>query len=281
LAQGREEGDLSRAGTGGGERPFPVSAFALLGRSFLLLLATLGRFFLLGKNALGGVFGGGWKSRDLFEQLDRVGVQSILMVSVTSAFTGMVMAVQTLDQFVRFGATGYIGGVVALTMVREMSPVLTGLVVAGRVGAAMAAELGTMKVTEQLDALRAFGLDPVRFVVAPRLLACLGMLPLLTVYSVTVGIGGGAAYVAAHGVPFALFRRSMELMLEGTDLTGGLVKGLVFGGLIAIAACSEGLETRGGAEGVGRATTGAVVWSDMLILIFNYILSALFFGGRG
>jgi phospholipid/cholesterol/gamma-HCH transport system permease protein len=262
--------------------PGPAEAFfGTLGGAAEKFFGRLGGFLLFAFRAAAGGFRGGWTRRGLVEQMDRIGVQSILMVSVTSAFVGMVMAVQTLDQFVRFGATGYIGGVVALLMVREMAPVLTALVVAGRVGAAMAAEIGTMKVTEQLDALKAFGLDQIRFVGTPRLLAALLMLPVLTIFAVVVGIAGGAAYVAAHGVPLVVFRRSMELMLDGYDLFGCVLKGCVFGGLIATAACVEGFEARGGAMGVGRATTGAVVWGDMLVLVLNYILSALLFGGNG
>ena len=152
------------------------------------LLETLGTYGIFFWKITRGVFGATWSRRDLFDQLERIGVNSILVVSITSAFTGMVMAVQTLDQFVRFGASGYIGGVIALSLVREMSPVLTGLVVGGRVGASMAAEIGSMKVTEQLDALRAFGLDDIVFVGAPRVLASLLMVPVLTAFSFFIGI---------------------------------------------------------------------------------------------
>ncbi len=191
----------------------------------------------------------------------------------------MVLAVQTLDQFVRFGATGYIGGVIALSMVREMSPVLTGLVVSGRIGAAMAAEIGSMKVTEQIDALRTFGLDPFVFVGVPRMLAGLIMLPVLTLFSFVIGVGGGFLYVSAHGVNGHLFRRSVEALLEPSDVYGGLLKAAVFGLLITISACGQGFMAGQGARGVGSATTRAVVWGNMLVLVFNYILSTLLFGG--
>lgn len=250
-----------------------------VGRKAMDLFGTLGAFALFSYRAFVGMFSGIWSREDLLEQLERVGVSSVLVVSITSAFTGMVMAVQTLDQFVRFGATGYIGGVIALSMVREMSPVLTGLVVSGRVGAAMAAEIGSMKVTEQIDALRTFGLDPNVFVGVPRLLAGVIMLPVLTLFSFVIGIGGGFLYVSAHGINPHLFRRSVEALLSPSDIYGGLLKAAVFGLLITISACGQGFMAEQGARGVGSATTRAVVWGNMLILIFNYILSTLLFGG--
>ncbi|QTX32901.1 ABC transporter permease [Aminithiophilus ramosus] len=255
------------------------SFFAWLGAHALGLFQRLGLFVLFFSHSFSGFFRGVWSRRELLEQMERIGVGSVFMVSVTSAFVGMVMAVQTLDQFVRFGATSFIGGVLALSLVREMSPVLTGLVVTGRVGAAMAAEISSMKVTEQLDALRAFGLDDVTFVGVPRFLASLLMLPLLTVYSFVIGISGGFLYVYAHGISPQMFRRSIEVLLEPADLFGGVLKGALFGAIIAVTACSEGFHAETGARGVGAATTQAVIWGNMLILIFNYILSAFLFGG--
>ncbi len=257
----------------------PVDLLSWVGRQAIVFSETLGAFALFAYRALIGVFTGVWSKDDLLEQLERVGASSVLVVSITSAFTGMVMAVQTLDQFVRFGATGYIGGVIALSMVREMSPVLTGLVVSGRVGAAMAAEIGSMKVTEQIDALRTFGLDPNVFVGVPRLLAGLIMLPVLTLYSFVIGIGGGFLYVTAHGINPHLFRRSVEALLNPSDIYGGILKAAVFGLLITISACGQGFMAGQGARGVGSATTKAVVWGNMLILVFNYILSTVLFGG--
>lgn len=256
-----------------------MQVFAWIGRHAIDLLSTLGAYGVFFWRITLGIFSGTWSRRDLLDQLERIGVNSIVVVSITSAFTGMVMAVQTLDQFVRFGASSYIGGVIALSLVREMSPVLTGLVVSGRVGASMAAEIGSMKVTEQLDALRAFGLDEVVFVGTPRVLASLLMVPVLTAFSFFIGIGGGAVYVAAHGVNLHIFRRSIEALMEPADVWGGLLKALVFGGLISVSACSQGFMARQGAKGVGVATTRSVVWGNMLILLFNYILSAFLFGG--
>jgi len=256
-----------------------VEVLSWIGRQAMEVFNTLGAFALFAFRAFRGIIAGKWSKNDLLEQLERVGVSSVLVVSITSAFTGMVMAVQTLDQFVRFGATSYIGGVIALSLIREMSPVLTGLVVSGRVGAAMAAEIGSMKVTEQIDALRTFGLDPQVFVGVPRLLAGMLMLPVLTLYSFVIGIGGGFLYVSAHGINPHLFRRSVEALLNPSDVYGGVLKAAVFGLLISISACGQGFMAGQGARGVGTATTKAVVWGNMLILIFNYILSTLLFGG--
>jgi phospholipid/cholesterol/gamma-HCH transport system permease protein len=161
-----------------------------------------------------------------------------------------------------------------------MSPVLTSIVVTGRIGASMAAEISSMKVTEQLDALKAFGLDDIAFVGVPRFLASTVMLPVLTGYSFVIGIGGGFAYARFHGISWEVFRRSMEYLLAPYDIYGGLLKAAVFGAIISITACSEGFRAEQGARGVGSATTSAVIWGNMLILVVNYILSALLFGGR-
>jgi phospholipid/cholesterol/gamma-HCH transport system permease protein len=256
-----------------------MEIFRWLGRLAIGFFETLGFFSLFLLKSARGVFRGKWSRSDLSKQLERVGVSSIFVVSITSAFTGMVMAVQTIDQFVRFGATNYIGGVIGLSMVREMSPVLTGLVVTGRVGAAMAAEISSMRITEQLDALQAFGLDEVAFVGSPRLVAGLVMLPLLTIYSFVIGIGGGYLFVVTRGIHSTTFLKSLEALLEPSDIFGGLLKAAVFGIVISTTACAEGFRAGNGAIGVGEATTRAVVWSNMLILTFNYILSTILFGG--
>lgn len=250
-----------------------------LGKITIALSERLGRFALFGAKLFRAVFSGAWCRADLFEQMEKIGTGSLFMVLITSVFAGMVMAVQTFDQFVRFGATGYIGGVIALTMTRELSPVLTGLVVTGRVGSAMAAEIGTMKVSEQLEALRAFGISEVGFVGGPRLLACTVMLPVLIIFSIAISILGGFVYVASQGVPMQLFERSVIELVTVKDLLGGLTKGLTFGMIMAVVSCSEGFNAKQGAKGVGRATTSAVIWSNMLILITNFFLSFIFFGG--
>ena len=250
-----------------------------LGQEIIVTVESLGVFFIIFFKIISGLVSKTWSLQDFSEQMERIGVSSVFMVAITSAFTGMVIAVQTIDQFIKFGATGYIGGVIGLSITRELSPVLTGLVVSGRVGASMAAEISSMKVTEQLDALKAFGLDDVVFVGAPRLLASFIMLPALTIFSDFVGIGGAFLYVLSHGVNSHIFRKSLEVLLDPYDIWGGIFKAAVFGILIAISACTQGFRAGQGAKGVGVATTRAVVWSNMLILATNYILSSLLFGG--
>lgn len=254
--------------------------FELIGKAIMSFLDLLGWIASLAIHLLLHWPRAKWDVRSIVDQLEQVGVQSVFMVSVISAFTGMVMAVQTLDQFLKFGASRYIGGVIALSMVREMSPVLTGIVVAGRVGSSMAAEIGTMKVTEQLDALRAFGLDEYVFVGLPRILASLVMVPILTIYSMVVGTLGGYFYVVVRGVHSLIFKDSIRLLVDTYDINGGLIKSVVFGCVVSIVACACGFRAEGGAKGVGETTTLAVVWSNMLILVLNYILSTILFGGK-
>jgi phospholipid/cholesterol/gamma-HCH transport system permease protein len=210
--------------------------------------------------------------------MEAVGVESIPVVLITATFTGMVLALQSYTGFQRFNAEGLVGTVVALSMTRELGPVLTGLIVAGRAGAAMAAELGTMKVTEQIDALASLAVDPVQYLITPRLLAGMLMLPLLTVFSDFIGIIGGylISVQMLEANPGIYIRRTIQY-LEPNDIWGGLLKAMVFGTLIATISCYKGFNTQGGAEGVGRATTGAVVIAEMLILISDYFLTAFLF----
>ena len=209
-----------------------------------------------------------------------IGVRSLPVAAVTALFTGMVLALQTAYQLKKFGAEIYIGGLVGLSMARELGPVLTGLMVAGRVGAGIAASLGTMSVTEQLDALRTMGTDPVRYLVLPRFLALAVMLPVLTIYANLIGcFGGYLVSVYSLGINPQLYISGTNSLVAAGDILHGLVKAAVFGMLIALAGCYAGLACRGGAEGVGRATTFAVVLACMLILVANYFLTALLYIG--
>lgn len=212
--------------------------------------------------------------KNTIKQMLEVGVRSMPVVLVTAIFTGMVFALQTYTAFKRFGAVELVGTVVALSMTRELGPVLTGLIVAGRAGAAMAAELGTMRVTEQIDALETLATNPVKYLVVPRFLSGIVMLPAVTIVADIVGIIGG--YVVTVG----LFRMSTVVYwkrtwdyLEPSDIYNGLIKACFFGAAIALVSSYKGFYTRGGAEGVGKATTGAVVLSSMTILISDYFLS--------
>jgi phospholipid/cholesterol/gamma-HCH transport system permease protein len=216
--------------------------------------------------------------KNILKQMEAVGVNSIPVVLITALSTGMVLALQSYNGFRRFNAESLVGTVVSLSMTRELGPVLTGLIVAGRAGAAMAAELGTMKVTEQIDALMTMAVNPVKYLVVPRVLAGFMMLPILTVFADVVGVGGG--YFVAVNIldvnPVVYMRRTYDY-LELDDIFGGLLKAAVFGIIISTISCYKGFNTQGGAEGVGKATTGAVVISSMLILISDYYMTAMLF----
>lgn len=219
-----------------------------------------------------------WDRRQIFKQMEIIGVDSLPAVLIMGLFTGMVLAFQSYIGFKRFNAETMVGTVVALSITRELGPVLTGLIIAGRVGAAMAAELGTMRVTEQIDALITMAVNPIRHLVVPRLLASIVMLPLLTIFANIIGIGGSYFItVSIFGAnPIVYLQRTTQYLVLG-DLYGGLLKATVFGMIIALVSCYKGFTSEGGAEGVGRATTGAVVNSMLLILIVDYFLTALLF----
>ncbi len=222
---------------------------------------------------------GFWKKGHLvFEQMIAIGVESLPLVLVTSIFTGGVAAVQAAYQFQDYVPMRYLGSVIGKSVVIELGPVLTALVVAGRVGASIAAELGTMRVTEQIDALETIGISPIRFLAVPRLLAGMMMLPLITVFSDFLAIGG--AYVVAIlslNVATNTFMEGLRLFFHMQDVFGGLVKSLFFGVVITMMGCYFGFNAEGGAEGVGKATTRAVVSSCLLILILDYMLASLLF----
>jgi len=217
--------------------------------------------------------------RLILDQAEEVGVQSLPVVLLTALFTGMVLALQSYIVFHRFAAESMIGVVVSLSMVRELGPVLVGLMVAGRIGASFAAELGTMRVTEQIDALWTLSTDPMRYLIMPRVIAAIAMMPLLVVISDFIGIYGGYAIsVFLLDQNPSVYMEMTTQYMELIDFNSGLVKAAFFGMLIGIIGCTEGFNCKGGAEGVGRATTRAVVISCMSILISDYFLTAWMFG---
>ena len=218
------------------------------------------------------------KRESIFEQMIFTGVKSIIIVFFVAFFTGIVIAMQSAYQLSRLGATIYVAAMVSVSIARELGPVLTALVVAGRVGAAITAELGTMKVSEQIEALETLALNPIRFLVVPRFLALLLMLPCLTIFSDIVGIGGGFL-VGVYNLglnPHRYLDVSFELMVW-KDVWTGLIKSAVFAITIAMVGCYMGLNTRGGAEGVGKATTISVVTSFVLIILFDCVLTGVFY----
>ena len=246
-----------------------------LGSACIRFTRTLGSVLILFAETLKEMLFPPFEIKNTFKQMQEVGIKSVPVVIITAVFTGMVLAFQTFTGFKRFGAEALVGTVVALSMTREMGPVLTGLVVAGRAGAAMAAELGTMRVTEQIDALETLSTSPVKYLIVPRFVASMIMLPCLTIIADMLGIlGGYAIAVWLYGMSSALYWRRAWNYLEMNDIYGGLAKACFFGAAIAIVCCYRGFYTEGGAEGVGKATTGAVVMSFMTILISDYFLGA-------
>lgn len=212
----------------------------------------------------------------LLKQVSEIGFRSQLVVVVTGAFTGAVFSAQTYFQFHRLGMDSAVGAVVAVSMFRELGPVLTALMLSGRVGASIAAEIGTMKVTEQIEALRSLGVHPIDYLIVPRIVALIISTPLLV--AECIGLGIGAGYLVATkvlGVSQAYYMTNMLAFTTGRDIKMALIKGMAFAGLIGFIACEEGLQTTNGAAGVGRAPTQAVVIASLVILISNFFLSFL------
>ncbi len=251
------------------------------GEGTIAFLEYLGGIFSLVGESIRSLVHAQIRYAETFVQSYELGLGSLLIVLLTSLFTGMVISLESAQQAVQFGIGSLVGGAVTYTSVRELGPMLTAVVVAGRVGSAIAAEIGSMVVTEQIDALRSMGLSPVRFLVVPRLLALAFMLPLLTIFADIISIVGGMwiAQAYAHINP-ATFISSARQAVGFDDVVKGLVKALVFACIIAFVGCYQGLSTRGGAAGVGRATTSAVVISIILIFGTNFIMSYLLFGAH-
>ena len=220
--------------------------------------------------------------RNTLEQMSIVGPDSLAIALITAAFVGAVFTIQVAREFLNFGAVQAIGGVLALALSRELAPVLTAVVIAARVGSAFAAEIGTMKVTEQIDALYVLKSDPIDYLVIPRVIACCVMLPILTMIGLVMGsIGGVFVATTIYNISQATFIESIQDFLQIWDLISALVKAVIFGLLIAIIGCSWGLTTTGGAKGVGQSTTTAVVMALIAIFISNFFLSWLMFQGLG
>jgi phospholipid/cholesterol/gamma-HCH transport system permease protein len=216
---------------------------------------------------------------ELFEQMEFLGVRSIPVLLLTGAFTGMVLALQSFEALARFGGQSLVGAIASLGLARELAPVLTAFLVAGRAGSAMAAQLASMQISEQIDALRAMAVSPLKFLVLPRLIAGLVMLPIVTIVAVFIGaLGSYLVGVVFLHVNAGVYWSQILVYVRPEDLLTGLLKALCFGFILTGAACWAGLETPGGAEGVGRAATSAVVRAYVLILIADYFLTDLLFG---
>ena len=241
-------------------------------------LLEVGRFFEILGRVLAWTPRPPYDVRELVRQMLRVGVDSLPVVLLTALFTGMVMALQTFSTLKRVNAEGFVGTLVALSMVRELSPVISSLLIAGRCGSAMGAELGTMRVTEQIDALEVLATDPVHYLVVPRVWATVLTLPLLIVVADVVGIGGGYLIsVVYFGANPVTYMENTFRFMDVEDVTSGLIKAAVFGLIIAVVGCQKGYFTRGGAEGVGRSTTRAVVLASIAILISDFFLTKVLY----
>ena len=242
------------------------------------VLAYTGSLGLLLAQTVGGCFMRPLRRPSIIYELWKIGVQSWFIVSLCSLFIGMVLAFQSAYQMQKLAAEIYIASLVALSVVREIGPVMTALIVAGRVGSSIAAELGTMKVTEQLDALMTLAADPVRYLVVPRFLALAIAVPLLTLWADAVGIFGGLLVGTLKlGILPSLYWKMTTIPLVFKDLSSGLLKAFIFGIIICVVSCLQGFRTEGGAEGVGRSTTKAVVTSFMLIIAADMLFTALFY----
>ncbi|MBF0540828.1 MAG: ABC transporter permease [Nitrospirae bacterium] len=251
----------------------------IVGKTLIAFITEFGCISMLLYNSLRLMFIPPFEFRMIFAQMYEVGTKSFPVVFITAIFSGMVLALQTLTGFkfiAQVGAQSLVGTVVALSITRELAPVLTGLIVAGRAGAAMAAELGTMKVSEEIDALETLATNPIKYLIIPRLIAGVVMLPTLTILADFVGILGGffvSVYIFdASSVGY--WNRTWDY-LEIKDITDGLIKACFFGASISIVSCYKGFYTTGGAKGVGQATTGAVVLSSMAILVSDYFISVI------
>ncbi len=244
-----------------------VNAVSYAGGTFSLLVQTL--FWIAVPP---------FRARQIYEQMTKIGVDSLPIATLTSFFIGVVLAFQSAYQMLKVSAEMYIPSLVSISMTREIGPVLTALVVAGRVGASIAAELGSMKVTEQVDALETLAVPPVKYLVAPRFIALFTMLPLLTIYADFIGISGGyLVSVYKLGLTPALYIKMTFLPLVLKDIFTGLFKALVFSAIICIVSCYEGLRVEGGAEGVGLATTRAVVTSFIMIIVSDALFTVIFY----
>lgn len=255
-----------------------MNFLAPIGRMFLEFLAAIGRLILFVWAAMGCMLRPPYYTKMLFKQMIEIGYYSLPVVGMTTLFTGAALALQTYSGFSRFNAESSIAIVVVLAITRELGPVMAGLMVAGRIGAAYAAEIGTMRVTEQIDALVTLSTDPYKYLVLPRLLAGMLMLPFLVAVGDTIGVFGGYL-VSIHELGFSPgpYLKSTFEFLEVKDVVSGLYKASAFGFIVALMGSYHGFHSKGGAQGVGTATTHAVVSSSILILLCNYFMTSIFF----
>jgi phospholipid/cholesterol/gamma-HCH transport system permease protein len=257
-------------------RPLAEWGISRLGARVVDAVHAFGDFVLMSWAAFAALWRRRFPARDAMLQLELVAVRSLPIVAITALFTGMVLALQTAFALERFGAKPYVGAIVGLAIVRELGPVLAALMVGGRVGAGIASELGSMQVTEQVDAIRAMGADPVQRLVVPRVLATTLGLPLLAIFAIALGIaGGGVVADFQYGISGSFYYQTIVTTVRASDFFSGVAKTVVFGWIIAMVGCFVGLRTEGGTAGVGRATTQAVVTASIAVLISDFFLTKL------
>ena len=250
-----------------------------IGRTTLVFLRDTGKLFLFTVRSVIHIFTPPFYLRTLGQHMLNIGYFSLPVIGLTAIFTGMVLALQSYTGFSRFSAESAIATVVVLSITRELGPVLAGLMVAGRIGASMAAEIGTMRVTEQIDALKTLSTNPLQYLVSPRILAGILMLPCLVLIADIIGVFGGfIVSVYKLGFNAGSYLSLTWDYLEAFDVISGLIKAAIFGFIICLMGCYHGYYSTGGAQGVGKATTNAVVSASILILIANYISTGLMFG---
>jgi phospholipid/cholesterol/gamma-HCH transport system permease protein len=255
-----------------------MNIFAPIGRAVMTVLAHIGRLASFTARALAGIVSPPVYGRLILSQLVRIGYFSLPVVGLTAFFTGGVLALQIYLGGNRFGAESIVPQVVVLAVTRELGPVIAGLMIAGRVAAAIAAEIGTMKVTEQIDALTTLATNPIKYLVVPRIVAAVIAMPLLVAVGDCIGVMGGYV-VSVYSLDFtgSVYLKNTVDFLHTQDVTSGLIKAAVFGFIVALMGCYNGFNSKGGAQGVGAATTSAVVSSSILILAADYVLTALLF----
>ncbi|WP_395088430.1 MlaE family ABC transporter permease [Armatimonas sp.] len=254
------------------------TASKIIRKTLVRSFEYLGELLTLLWRAVRAIFQEGIHLGDLARQLTSVGTESLPIVLLTVGFSGAVLALYTVGSLTNLGIGNLLGGIVALSIVRETGPLITAVTLIARVGSGITAEIGAMKTTEQVDALRAMGISPIAYLVVPRLLGCLVMGPIMTLFGDAAGILGGGMIAVSEGQTPLQYTDSFRQLLEpnGSDILEGLLKALVFGTLIAIIACREGLETKGGAAGVGRSTNRAVVFTIILVFAADFVLTWFF-----
>jgi len=258
-----------------------MNPLATVGHFFLSFLQQIGELSIFASRAISHCVRPPFYLRHIGRQMLDIGYYSLPVVGLTALFTGMVLALQSYTGFARFSAEGAVATVVVLSVTRELGPVIAGLMVAGRIGASIAAEIGTMRVTEQIDALYTLSTNPMKYLVAPRIIAGVLTLPLLVIVADIIGVFGGYV-VGVYKLDFnaAVYLKQTFDFLEFMDVFSNLVKAAVFGFIITLMGCYHGYRSDGGAQGVGRATTNAVVSASILILVFNYAITEIFFATR-